>query len=289
MSEPATGKMADLKARVMSALVLAAAILVITWWGGLPFSLVWAAAAIIVFVEFLKMVGSYDRWIALAGGTALALLALLAPMAMGPSHLTVNGTVVPALLGALTVGAAAVAILGRHHRHMWALAAFLYAAVLAFTPPFLRADPYEGMFVVLAIYGLVWGTDIGAYFAGRAIGGPKLWPRVSPKKTWSGLIGGVICGVLLAWLFLAVQYWLFSIHELPTATVRHKIILTVFFAITAAITQLGDLMESALKRKFNVKDASQLIPGHGGLMDRLDGFWAACVVMLVTYAVAYGF
>lgn len=288
MTDTPAGKMSDLKTRVASALVLAIAILFATWLGGFVFSAVWAAAAIIVFLEFLKMVGAFDRWTALAGATALALVALLAPYGMGPGHFTIAGTVFRDIFAALGVGLIAVAVLAPTDRHLWAMVAFTYAAVLAFTPPFLRADPFEGLFIVLAIYGLVWGTDIGAYFSGRLIGGPKLWPRVSPKKTWSGLIGGVICGVALAWVFMFAHDALFREKDLPAPGWMWGVQISLFLAVTGALSQLGDLLESAWKRKFNVKDASSLIPGHGGFMDRLDGFWAACVVMLAAYAFAYG-
>lgn len=289
MTDVPAGKMSDLKTRVVSALVLAIGILVITWLGGFLFSAVWAAASIIVFIEFLKMVGAFDRWTALAGATALGLVALLAPYAVGAGHFTVAGTVLRDIAAAIGIGLVAVAVLAPKGRHLWAMTAFLYAVILAFTPPFLRADPFEGLFIVLAIYGLVWGTDIGAYFTGRLIGGPKLWPSVSPKKTWSGLIGGVICGVALAWAFMFAHDFLFREKDLPAPGWMWAVQISLFLAVTAAMTQLGDLLESAWKRKFDVKDASSLIPGHGGLMDRLDGFWAACVVMIAAYALAYGF
>lgn len=289
MTDAPAGKMADLKTRIVSALVLAIVILVITWWGGLPFSVTWAAAAIVVMIEFLKTTGTYDKWIALAGGTGLAVLALMAPAVMGPSHFSIVGPVFPVLFATLALGTAAMLVLARAGKRLWAAGGFLYASVLAFTPPFLRADAFEGLFIVLAIYGLVWGTDIGAYFFGRLIGGPKLWPRVSPKKTWSGLLGGMLCGVLLAWGFMVAHDILFRVKDLPSPSWSWRIQISVFLAVTAALTQLGDLMESAWKRHFDVKDASGLIPGHGGLMDRLDGFWAACVIMLAAYGIAYGF
>ncbi|MGL4325325.1 MAG: phosphatidate cytidylyltransferase [Beijerinckiaceae bacterium] len=289
MNDAPASKMADLKTRVISALILALGVLLVSWWGGLPFSLVWGAAAIIVMIEFFKMVGTFDRWIALAGGTALGVLAMLAPYVMGPSHFSITMSVFPVLFATLGLGVAAMLLLARRGKRLWAVAGFLYASVLAFTPPFLRADPFEGLFIILAIYGLVWGTDIGAYFFGRLIGGPKLWPRVSPKKTWSGLLGGMLCGVLLAWIFMYAHDLLFAVPDLPKPAWGWRVQISIFLAVTAALTQLGDLMESAWKRRFDIKDASSLIPGHGGLMDRLDGFWAACIVMLLAYAAAYGF
>ena len=109
---------------------------------------------------------------------------------------------------------------------------------------------------------IVWVTDIGGYFAGRGIGGPKLWPRVSPKKTWAGAIGGFIASLAIAAAFAG-----FGFGKMGP--------LLLLGAVLSIASQLGDLFESAVKRRFGVKDSSQIIPGHGGLLDRLDGFVAA--------------
>ena len=117
------------------------------------------------------------------------------------------------------------------------------------------------MFVLL----IVWVTDSGGYFAGRGIGGPKLWPRVSPKKTWAGAVGGFAASLAVA-AALPCSIW--------AGSGRY----CCFPALLSVVSQLGDLFESAVKRRFGVKDSSHIIPGHGGLMDRLDGFVAAVVV-----------
>ena len=115
---------------------------------------------------------------------------------------------------------------------------------------------------------VVWATDIGGYFAGRLIGGPKLWPQVSPKKTWAGAIGGFAASLGVAAGFAAFNFG--------------KIVpLLLLGAVLSIASQLGDLFESAVKRRFGVKDSSHIIPGHGGLMDRLDGFVAAIVLAAV--------
>ena len=111
---------------------------------------------------------------------------------------------------------------------------------------------------------IVWVTDIGGYFAGRGIGGPKLWPRVSPKKTWAGAVGGLVFSLVVAAAFALLGFG----KMLP---------LLLFGAVLSVVSQLGDLFESAVKRRFGVKDSSHLIPGHGGFLDRLDGFVAAIV------------
>jgi phosphatidate cytidylyltransferase len=146
---------------------------------------------------------------------------------------------------------------------VWCAAGLVYAAAILIAPVLLRRDATLGFAAILFLFVIVWLTDITAYFVGRAVGGPKLMPWVSPNKTWSGAIGGILAGVI-GGVVVAGQ---FGIERLAAAA-------AVAFVLSA-ISQAGDLAESAIKRQFNAKDASQLIPGHGGLMDRLDGFVAA--------------
>jgi phosphatidate cytidylyltransferase len=121
---------------------------------------------------------------------------------------------------------------------------------------------------VLWLFAVVWAEDTGAYFAGRLIGGPKLAPRISPNKTWAGAVGGTVAAIIAgsAVVILAGIEWK-AMHAL------------VAFVVSVA-AQIGDLIESAIKRRFGVKDASALIPGHGGMMDRVDGFLIAAAAGL---------
>jgi phosphatidate cytidylyltransferase len=124
-------------------------------------------------------------------------------------------------------------------------------------------------------------TDIAAYFTGRRLGGPKLWPRVSPKKTWSGFTGGLVAGTAAGLLVLQVA-------KAAGWTAPAGFVTVAAASVVASVaSQLGDLAESALKRGFEVKDSSHLIPGHGGVMDRLDGFWAVALLFGAGFAVAY--
>jgi phosphatidate cytidylyltransferase len=167
----------------------------------------------------------------------------------------------------LALGLAAVALFSPQRRG-WNAAGFLYAAAAEVASVLVRLDQSDGFVALILILLVVWVTDIGGYFAGRGIGGPKLWPRVSPKKTWAGAIGGFAASLVVAGVFAA-----FGLAK--TAP-----ILLLGAALSVA-SQLGDLFESAVKRRFGVKDSSQLIPGHGGLMDRLDGFVAAVVMAAI--------
>ncbi|MCH7931170.1 MAG: CDP-archaeol synthase, partial [Proteobacteria bacterium] len=132
-----------------------------------------------------------------------------------------------------------------------------------------RADETVGRETVFWLFAVVWATDVGAYFAGRGVGGPKLLPRISPGKTWAGLVGGVVCAALVGAAAAALL-------DLPS----HAPLILVS-ALLAVVAQAGDLFESMVKRRFKAKDSGTLIPGHGGVLDRLDGLLAAAPVVAV--------
>ena len=155
-------------------------------------------------------------------------------------------------------------------RPLWLIAGLIYAFAPALSAIALRLDATHGLWALLFVLTIVWASDILGYVCGRMIGGPKLWPRVSPKKTWAGAIGGLAGAVLIGLCFAWLGYRAWPLAWLAGA-----------LAIAA---QAGDLFESAIKRHFNVKDSSQIIPGHGGIMDRLDAF-----VFAATLAALFGF
>lgn len=148
----------------------------------------------------------------------------------------------------------------------WIVSGVVYALALFAAPVLLRADPEFGLLAIVLLFAIVWSTDVFGYFAGRAIGGPKLMPAVSPKKTWAGAVGGTL-GAMIAAVIVARLFGSFGIMAVAGIAL-----------LLSVCAQAGDLFESFVKRKFGVKDSSQIIPGHGGVMDRLDGFWAAAVV-----------
>jgi phosphatidate cytidylyltransferase len=169
----------------------------------------------------------------------------------------------------LVMGAAlAVVALLSAGRRAWTAAGFVYAAGAQLASILVRLDPVEGWPALLLVLLVVWASDIGGYFAGRGIGGPKLWPQVSPNKTWAGAIGGFVASLAVAGVFAALNQG----KTLPLLLVA---------AVLSVASQLGDLFESAVKRRFGVKDSSHIIPGHGGLMDRLDGLVAAMLLAAV--------
>ena len=262
MSEAAGQGPSELTKRAISGIVMGVAAIATTAWGGWPFALLWIGVSAAVAWEWQSIVcGSSSRRPAFAGafGVVLILTPILLP--------------VPWVVAAAMVLLAAAA-------NAWpppgaspplrALGLF-YALALGLGAILCRSTGSEGATVIFWLFAVVWGTDIIAYFTGRSLGGPKLWLRVSPKKTWSGAIGGLAGGVLLGCLLLAA---------FGTTLRWQHVALSIAFSI---LTQLGDLFESALKRRFGVKDSGSLIPGHGGFMDRLDGF-----IFAVAFAAGFG-
>ncbi len=251
----------DLWPRVAAAVAMGLAAFLVAWFGNFVFIAFWWIASMIVLWEWQRMVRG-ERLVerVVAGALALAAAALFA-MHNSASNAT----------AALFVGALAVGWLAGAPVRIWAGAGLLYAGALVVSLGVLRASPNYGLPAVLWLFAVVWGVDVTAYFAGRLIGGPKLWLRVSPGKTWSGAVVGAVAGAACG---LLLSGWTNRVDRL------------FWLGLAAAIvSELGDLFESALKRRFGVKDSSRLIPGHGGLMDRLDAFVAASLFAAI-YAAA---
>jgi phosphatidate cytidylyltransferase len=247
----------NLMLRVIAALVLAPAAIVIAWLGGWLWTTLVTLAAIGLYVEWLMIVGmAREARVVTSGAVALAI-----------SGLGLAAGRVDASLLALALGLAAVALLSPQRRS-WIATGFCYAAAAQMASVLLRLDQTNGVVALILVLLVVWVTDIGGYFAGRGIGGPKLWPRVSPRKTWAGAVGGFAASLAVAAGFAA-----FGLGKTGP--------LLLLGALLSIASQLGDLFESAVKRRFGVKDSSHIIPGHGGLMDRLDGFVAAVVMAAI--------
>lgn len=257
----------ELALRICSALVLVPLALGTAYLGGWPFAVLWGLAAMVVLWEWDSLVAGSDQRIVLTTGGASLALAIA---------LVLTGHLLAAVI-VLAISTLGVASLAPAKRRTWIAAGVPYAGALGVAPIVLRSDNGEGFLAVIFLFAVVWTTDIAAYFAGRAIGGPKLMPRVSPNKTWSGAIGGTLAAVVVA-LALAKVTALTGLFAIA--------MLAVILSICA---QGGDLFESFLKRRFGAKDSGHLIPGHGGLMDRLDGFVTASVVAALIGLLRGGF
>ncbi len=251
--------------RTLSALVLAPPALAAAWAGGYFFATLAAIAAAVMCWEWHGMVHRGFGWSGrlAAGCCALAcLLALAQPLWA---------------LGAVAAGmVASAALAGGATDRMWAAAGSLYAGLPSVALVWLRSGAGSGREVLFWLLLVVWATDIGAYGFGRLIGGPLLAPAISPKKTWAGLLGGMASAAAVGTAFAAIAH----LGDPPLVALGS--------AALAVVAQAGDLLESWVKRRWGVKDASNIIPGHGGVLDRVDGLLAAgsavAAVTLVTGA-----
>ncbi len=272
---PARGRWGDLGPRAVSGAVLGIAAVVTTRVGGGVFALTWLAAAIGVNWEWQRLIGGARRRSRTAAG-AVALVAVAAlttlPILAAPPPAWALVPARSASAAILVLACGLAALLAGAGARAWAAAGVLYAGLLLLAVLALRFSTPLGTRSIVWLFATVWSTDVFAYGGGRLIGGPKLWPRVSPSKTWSGTVSGIAAGTL-AGSFVAM-------HDLPIPSSPAAIMVVTLAAAT--LSQAGDAFESSVKRRFGVKDSSRLIPGHGGIMDRLDGFIAAAVFAFAT-------
>ncbi|WP_309393930.1 phosphatidate cytidylyltransferase [Chelatococcus sambhunathii] len=262
----------ELAVRTASGVVMIAAALAAAWAGGLVFAAFWTLAGVAVGVEWAWLVASEPRERRLSAWIAAAFL-LVAGVALWLGVYLPTAPFVA--LAIVVVGTVVVALAARPDR--FAALAVPYGAAVFAGAILLRRDPQDGLLATLWLFAVVWGTDIAAFFAGRAFGGPKLAPRISPKKTWSGAIGGAIAAVAAG---VGVAAWGGASNLWPVALIA--------LACSVAVV-VGDLVESGVKRVYGAKDSSKLIPGHGGLMDRLDGFLFAATLAAVVGVARGGF
>lgn len=256
----------DLLTRTLSALVLGPAVLASVAFGGWVFKLLIGIFAVLTTVEWVRLVeperhGRHMPPVLTAGVAALA-----AGILFGAG----GGLAAAAVLTVLLLAV----VRFRRAAHAPLLAFSVpYIAVSSYAMIWLRDRPGTGLFLLLYLLLVVWATDIGAYAAGRTIGGPRLAPRISPKKTWSGLLGGMAAAAAAG---AGVAAWSGIADPVPAALLG---------AMMAVVAQAGDLFESAVKRRFNVKDSGRIIPGHGGLLDRVDGLLAGASFFALLHAV----
>jgi phosphatidate cytidylyltransferase len=252
----------NLTLRVASAVVLVPTVLAIAYVGGWPFLILCGLGSGAILWEWTRLVAGVSDYPTLAPGWA-SLLAAWAFTGVDKPGLAVTALVIGSVLAAMATSKQ------QPPRTVWAAGGVIYAGVAFLGPALLRRDAEFGFPAFLFLAATVWMTDTLAYLVGRALGGPLLWPRVSPNKTWSGVVGGLVGGVAGG---ILVAY--------ANGLGRLAVVGVVALLLSAG-AQAGDLFESAVKRRFGVKDTSRLIPGHGGLMDRLDGFLVAALAALL--------
>ncbi|WP_337269771.1 phosphatidate cytidylyltransferase [Oryzifoliimicrobium ureilyticus] len=245
----------ELKLRIISGIVLAVVVLSATWLGGIPFRLLSALIALLIYYEWTSITGADDHspMMRMAGWAGQILVAVA----------VIVGSPTVAFILLILLVLFAIFVTRSGETNWWLPGGMVYAGLTVIALAAIRGSDAEGLRAMLFLFAVVWATDIMAYFIGRAIGGPKLAPKISPGKTWSGAIGGAFSAVVVA----SIVVWL-SAGSVATGALI-ALVLSIF-------SQAGDLFESFIKRRYGVKDSSHLIPGHGGVMDRVDGLIFAC-------------
>ena len=260
---PEAAAFPELMIRAASALVLAALALLIDKAGQWPFAALICAGAVIASWEWGRLIGagSFDAVVVVHGAAVVAAAVL--------------GTAERIELGFLALGAGLIAVgvlSASRPRSVWSVVGVVYLGLPAMALVIVRGDPEFGWLAIAYLFSIVWSADTAAYAFGRIVGGPKLAPSISPNKTWSGFVAGLALPSLVG---LAWGLWL------GQTSLLHLLLVSAGLALMA---QIGDLSESAAKRRFHVKDAGHLIPGHGGLLDRIDGFLFAAMAAGVILA-----
>jgi phosphatidate cytidylyltransferase len=246
----------ELQTRVAVGIALICMAVAALLMGGVLFWILTAIAGVLMQGEWASLMGADEQRKRLSMFAICVPLAIMSPWAAGPSFLALGLTLGAVLFTTVATRSSLIAI------------GIVYVVVPILSLLLIR-QLADGLLLAFWALGLVWATDIGAYFAGRAIGGPKLAPAVSPSKTWAGLGGGVAAALAFGF---ALSAWAGLPPRLAAAS-----------GILAVAAQAGDLFESWLKRRAGVKDSGTLLPGHGGVLDRLDGvvFVAPLAALLV--------
>lgn len=247
----------DLPLRSVIGLALAAVAVAVLWAGGAVLWALLTLVAVIALIEWASLVKAHRARLGIGLIVLLVGMSYALPTLWGPDRGTLALLLIAAMLMALFPKAGLTAV------------GVGYIGTAAIAILFLRAQPL-GFALSLWTLALVWATDVGAYFAGHAIGGPKLAPTISPNKTWAGLLGGMVAATIVGGLIA-------HFGHLPT--------LTEWIApLLAVVAQLGDLLESGMKRRIGAKDSGHILPGHGGLLDRVDGMLPVAIVVAALVA-----
>lgn len=264
----------DLIPRIVSALVLAPLVLGGVWLGGVAFQVMLGIVILIAAYEWTHVTcgpGWYIDAVIIAG-TALGAMQLAVMPGNMPGYeddLSRLGFVAAAVFSGIALLGGVGSIRGQPLR--WRLLGVPYISLGPACLTWLRGQEDTGLLLTIWLLLVIWAMDIGAYIAGRAIGGPKLAPRASPNKTWAGLVGGMLSAAMVGGFF----GWSAPLVTGPAPILQ----MALLSALIGAWSQFGDIAESMVKRHFGVKDMSNLIPGHGGILDRIDGLLFAAPAM----------
>jgi len=251
---------AELKLRIISAIILGALVIWVTWIGGYTFELFWAVVGLLVFYEFTRITSTNISTLMRLVGMIMLLIVFAAWFSIDRATAYMMAAVSISTIATWEAVA---------KRSFWVSLAIAYAILPFFAMSEIRGISVIGLIAVAILFASVWGADIFAYVFGRLIGGPKLAPKISPKKTWAGFLGSLFGALLLSFFVV------YATGKEANSGFWFCII------IVAIISQAGDLVISVIKRKFDVKDTGKIIPGHGGVLDRIDGLIPAGVVLWI--------
>lgn len=257
-------RLSNLRDRALSALVLGPLVLGVVWLGGWAYKALIIAAALLAAREWVRMIapGPLGRSFLVSFGAILLVVTL--NLVVGPAT-ALSVAMVLTLVAGLVPGAGCARVRGTDR--WWAAFGIPYIGVSCVALIWLRDDALAGVVLIYFLLLSVWANDTGAFVVGRAIGGPRLAPSISPAKTWAGFWGGIALAAL-------------ALGGVALALGAHMpLVAAALAAGLAVMSNVGDLFESAVKRRYNVKDSGGIIPGHGGLLDRIDGLLAAAPVL----------
>lgn len=269
----------SLKTRTKSALVFGPAVLIILYLGGWAFNIMIAAGAGVATFEWARMVmigHRPPRLLTRVAATAVGLSTLMTGLCMDGKGYVQNPIVAFVCLMALTVLVFLYNFFRKGPRFNQIMLGMLYVGFSMSVMIWLRNGSHDGLYHMLTVLFIVWASDISAYFAGKAIGGPKLAPKISPKKTWAGFVGSSVGAALVAAALACpdLQEY-FHVH---TAGHMGVAAYAAMGFVLGAFGQMGDLFKSIFKRHYGIKDMGALIPGHGGLFDRIDALLLVALV-----------
>ena len=268
-------KSSALTTRIIVGAALIAVACAAVWAGGIAFTALVAAAALLMSAEWSIMHG-------IPRGFRFACLAVLAFVSgLAADHLAMDSVIV------LAAAAGLLGLFMRSYdkqRAFWVAAGLLYCGLPIIALIWLRGLPVVGTIITIAVLAVVWATDIGAYFTGRGVGGARLAPSISPNKTWAGALGGIAAASVTGVIFAKLAAGKATAGDISFT--RTLIVFVAVAALLAIVAIAGDLFESWLKRRARVKDSGNLLPGHGGVMDRLDGLVPVAVVAALLVAVS---
>jgi len=281
----------NLLLRIITGVIIAFFTVVIAYWGGLVFRFFCFCVGVAVLYEWNSIITVLQTMRGrLCAGLCFLLPGIALLIAAPPLY------VFAAFFAGLCLCYGLVRAETGARAAIFQAAGFVYATLFPLGFVFLREGlahgAEAGLYWLLFLYITVWASDIGAYSCGRLCGGPKLAPKISPNKTWSGAIGGAVSAILGACCFtflLRQQSILTEGSDIMAQPIPFSLIIALAFLLSV-IAQIGDLAESVFKRHFGVKDSGRLLPGHGGIMDRIDGLLPACIVLVGLLAVTdWGF